>query len=160
MMGFALTGHRVAIDMSEPLAPAWLVLPLAILALLVIAGHVLALDKAQMPASRKRIRKVNGILMMFTTPLVAYAFAIVSPQRARLFVMVWMIVAGLVTLVLLLALLDVANTWRVTWMERRELRRQMELARAALKALQSKGEGREGAERVLGVVAGKRADSH
>jgi hypothetical protein len=145
MMELAQAGR---VSMGGPLAPAWLVIPLAILALLVIAGHVLALEKAEMPASRKRIRKINGILMMFTTPLAAYAFAVATPARARLFVMVWMVVAGLVTLVLLLALLDVANTWRVTWTERREMRRQLDIARAAMQALQRKkaAEGGGGGE--------------
>src|ERR1043165_8998496 len=92
---------------AGPLAPLWLVLPLSILALLVIAAHILTLDQAEMPASRKRIRRANGLLMMFTVPLVAYAFGIATPARARVFVMVWMIVAGLVMLVLSLALLDV-----------------------------------------------------
>src|SRR5215510_3061619 len=138
-MTLAQAGAAGAVSTGGPLAPAWLVAPLAVLALLVIAGHVLALDKAEMPASRRRIRKVNGFLMMFTTPLAAYAFAVVSPSRARLFVMVWMIVAGLVTLVLLLALLDMANTWRMTWAEKRELRRQVDAARAALRAVQERG---------------------
>lgn len=137
-MMLAQAGAAGAVSTSGPLAPAWLVVPLAVLALLVIAGHVLALDKAEMPASRKRIRKVNGFLMMFTTPLVACAFAIVSPSRARLFVMVWMIVAGLVTLVLLLAILDMANTWRMSWAEKRELRWQIDAARAALRAVQER----------------------
>lgn len=88
-----------------------------------------------MPPSRKRIRKVNGLLMMFTTPLIAYAFAIASPQRPRLFVMVWTIVAGLVLLVLLLALGDIINTWFMSFSARRELRRQLAAARAQLASL-------------------------
>jgi hypothetical protein len=126
---------------SGPLAPVWLVVPLAVLALLVIAAHVLALDKTEMPASRRRIRKVNGLLMMFTVPLVAYAFGVASPSQARLFVMVWMIVAGLVFLVLMLAMLDIVNTWRVTWNERRQLKRQIDSAKEAVRVLQSRGAG-------------------
>jgi len=142
-MMLAQAGAAGAVSTGGPLAPAWVVVPLAVLALLVIAGHVLALDKMEMPASRRRIRKVNGFLMMFTTPLVGYAFAMASPSKARLFVMVWMIVAGLVTLVLLLALLDMINTWRMTLAEKRELRRQIDVARAALRAVQENG-SREG----------------
>jgi hypothetical protein len=124
---------------SGPLAPTWLVVPLAVFALLVIAAHVLALDKAEMPASRKRIRKVNGLLMMFTVPLVAYAFGVANPSNARVFVMVWMIVAGLVFLVLMLAMLDIVNTWRVTWKERRQLKRQIDSAKDAVRVLKATG---------------------
>src|SRR6476659_3985942 len=126
---------------SGPLAPVWLVVPIAVLTLLVIAAHVLALDKAEMPHSRRRIRKVNGLLMMFTVPLVAYAFGVASPSQARVFVLVWMIVAGLVFLVLMLAMLDIVNTWRVTWNERRQLKRQIDSAKEAVRVLQARGAG-------------------
>ena len=74
--------------------------------------------------------------------LVAYAFGVVSPTRTRLFVMMWMIVAGLVFLVLMLALLDVVNTWRVTWAEKRALKRQIDSAKMAVRALQASGAAR------------------
>ena len=123
---------------AGPLLSPWFVIPLSIFALLVIAAHVLTLDQAEMPASRKRIRRVNGLLMMFTVPLVAYAFGIATPARPRVFVMVWMIVAGLVMLVLSLALLDVVNTWRVTRRQRRELRKQIASAREAATLLKGR----------------------
>ena len=123
---------------AGPLLSPWFVIPLSICALLVIAAHVLTLDQAEMPASRKRIRRVNGLLMMFTVPLVAYAFGIATPARPRVFVMVWMIVAGLVMLVLSLALLDVVNTWRVTRRQRRELRKQIASAREAATLLKGR----------------------
>lgn len=132
-------GQTSVVISSGPLAPAWIVIPLAVLTLLVVAGHVLALEKAEMPASRKRIRRVNGLLMMFTVPLTAYAFGIVSPQQGRLFVMVWMIVFGLVFLVLSLAVLDMMNTWRMTWREKRALKQQVDAAKAAVRVLQAKG---------------------
>ena len=58
------------------------------------------------------------------------------------------VVAGLVTLVLLLALLDMANTWRMTWAEKRELRRKIEGARAALRAAHEKSGAPEKSQRV------------
>jgi hypothetical protein len=97
------------------IAPAWLVMPLAVVTLLVIAGHVLALQRADMPPFRKRLRTVNGVLMMFTVPVAAFAFAIIQPANQRLFIMVWMLVAGLLVLVLMLAVLDLAHTWLLAW---------------------------------------------
>jgi hypothetical protein len=111
---------------QTPVAPAWLVLPLAVLALLVVAWHWLSLGRAEMPAPRKRIRSVCGGLMLVSVPVFAYAFGIASPAKPRQFVLAWMIASSLLMLVLLIAALDLAYT---AWEARRELsrlRREME----------------------------------
>ena len=41
---------------STPLAPAWLVLPMAAVVMLLLAGHCQAIQRVPMPDSRKRIR--------------------------------------------------------------------------------------------------------
>ncbi|MBI1189697.1 MAG: hypothetical protein GC200_03325 [Tepidisphaera sp.] len=106
--------------LAAGLVPSWAVFPLAVLAMLVVAGHVLWLPRAEMPASRRRIRIANGLLMLFALPLAAYALGIADPSNdKRGFVMAWMLVSGMVTIVLLVALVDLANTWRL---HRRELR--------------------------------------
>ncbi len=132
--GFGLgwgTGWGLA---EGALAPAWVVVPVAALALLVVAAHVLLIDRAAMPAARKRIRSVNGLLMMFAIPLTTAAFCVVSPEQSRLFVMLWMLVVGLIVMILLVAIVDVANTYRMHRAERRELRRQLAETRAMLQA--------------------------
>lgn len=131
----------VATISGSPLAPAWLVLPVAALALLVVAGHVLVIDRAEMPPTRKRIRTVNGVLMMFTIPLAAAAFSIIPPTQphTRLFLMAWVLVVGLILLVLSLAMLDIANTFLMHRRERVELRRQIAEARALLAATEKRG---------------------
>ena len=109
-----------AFTLASGLVPAWAVFPLAVLAMLVVAGHVLWLPHADMPASRRRIRIANGLLMLFTLPLAAYALGIADPSSdKRGFVLAWMMVSGMVTIVLLVAMVDLANTWRL---HRRELR--------------------------------------
>ena len=45
---------------NSPLLPAWVVLPVAVFMLLAVAVHLLLLLKSDMPASRKRIRTLNG----------------------------------------------------------------------------------------------------
>jgi len=113
----------------DPIAPLWFVGPACVIALVVVSAHVVAIGKAEMPASRRRIRTVNGVLMMFTIPMLAYAFGVATPDRPRLFGMVWTLVVGLLAIVLFLAALDIANTWRLNWLARRELRRQIVEAR-------------------------------
>lgn len=117
---------------AGPLAPAPIVLPLAILALLIVAGHALLLWRADMPASRRRIRLANSLVMMFGVPVMAYAFAVATPARPGLFEFAWLLAAGVILLVLLLAMLDILNTLRLRVLERIELRRR---TREALRRL-------------------------
>jgi hypothetical protein len=131
-----LTPQHAALLSPDPIAPSWLVLPIALLAMLVVAGHVLLLSRADMPPGRRRIRTVNGLLMMFTIPLTAAAFSLVPPAQphTRLFVMLWMLVAGLIVIVLSLAIVDVVHTFVIHRAERAELRRRLAEARAVIAA--------------------------
>lgn len=110
-----------ASPMPGSLAPAWIVLPIAAVVMLLLAGHVLVMARADMPASRRRIRTINGVLMLCTVPVLACAFGLVSPSDQRLFVMVWMLGAGMVLIVLGLACMDLMNNWRIARDERRKL---------------------------------------
>lgn len=111
--------------LADSIAPAFLVMPVAGLALLVLAAHVVSLAKSDMPASRRRIRVSNGLLMMFAVPLAAYAFSIVSVDRPRAFALAWMLVAGLLVLIVALAVVDLLNTFRLHRAERRHIRREL-----------------------------------
>lgn len=110
--------------------PAWLALSVGAVTLLVIAGHVLAVNLSAMPARRRRIRLTAGILMMLVTPLLAYGLGIATPSRPRMYVLVWVLVAALLFMIILLALLDVMNTLRMHREQLRALRERIALARA------------------------------
>lgn len=100
----------------HPIAPAWLVLPIAAVALILQAGYLIAIRDSspdQMPASRKRIRTATGWLSMFAIPLSAYGFGIARPSDAGTFTIVWMLVIGLIAAIVLLAMLDAMNTMRL-----------------------------------------------
>lgn len=127
--------------LGAALAPAWIIIPFAAVTLLVLAGHVLALGGADMPASRRRIRLANGLVMMFATPLTAYAFCIAAPEEPRVFTIVWTLVAGLLFLVVMLAGLDLLNTWRLLASERRRLRAELKAAREEAMAAHSRVSG-------------------
>lgn len=120
---------------------------MAAVALLIIAGHMQAMWEAArqglMPASRVRIRTVNGFVMMITTCLAAYGFGIVTPSRAGMFVLAWTAVAGLIAIVVMLAVIDVLNTARLTWREGREARRALrdKVAREIAEVRARAGEG-------------------
>lgn len=115
-----------ALDAAGPIAPAWAVLPIALIAAGVTAWHVGALQgadaRAAMPASRRRIRTANGVVSMVAIPVLAWAFGVVSPEAPRSFTLAWSASAGLLGIIVLLAATDVLNTARLA---RRTLRRQL-----------------------------------
>lgn len=101
---------------TDSLAPGWLVLPLAGVALLATAAHIVALREAPagaLPESRRRIRTATGWVIMVTIPLTAYAFGIATPSDAGVYLTVWMAVVALLGAILMLALLDAVNTMRL-----------------------------------------------
>ncbi len=106
----------IGLGAHGPLAPAWLVLPLAFLALLATAAHIVALRDAPrgaLPESRRRIRIATGWVILITVPLTAYAFGIAQPAKAGTYLMVWMMVTALLGAILILAMLDAFNTVRL-----------------------------------------------
>lgn len=121
---------------TTPIAPTWVVLPLAMLALIVCAGHLIALREAPpgaIPANRRRIRTITGWVIMFTVPLTAYAFGIVTPADPGMFLLSWMAVTGLLLIIIVLAGIDLLETHRLHRADRRKIRR--ELAEARQRAL-------------------------
>jgi DNA-binding transcriptional MocR family regulator len=70
--------------------------------------------------------------MMLTIPVLAYGFGVVSPQNQRHFILTWVLATGLMSLVMLLALADVLNSWYVLWRARRVMMRRAAKARQLL----------------------------
>jgi drug/metabolite transporter (DMT)-like permease len=109
---------------STPLAPAWLVLPMAAIVMLILAGHCQALQRVDMPESRRRIRTAGDLLMLGVAPLLAYAFAIDRGDDPRTFVIVWALIVGLLALIILVATIDAANNMRLARLMRERLRKE------------------------------------
>lgn len=110
--------------MTGVLAPGWIVLPMAALLMFAVAGHTIAISHSRQPASRKRIRQANGGLILVTIPLLATGLSLLDPARhAREWALVWMASVALLGFVIILALLDVANTVRLARRAARKLSR-------------------------------------
>jgi uncharacterized membrane protein YhaH (DUF805 family) len=111
-----------------PIAPTWFVLPLAMIALLVVAAHMIVLREhaiGKMPESRRQIRMVTGWIMMFTIPLTAYGFGIVHPAQEQEFLYAWTCIVGLLGLIVFMACIDAMNSIRLATVQRRALRDQL-----------------------------------
>lgn len=117
-----MSGTSTAITYT-PLAPLWLVAPMALLAMLAVASHVLLLWSSTMHPSRRRIRLFNGLIMLVAIPIATYAFGIVTPAHAGLFQFAWLLTAGLLLIILLLAILDALNSLRLHALETRRILR-------------------------------------
>lgn len=101
--------------------------------MLVLAGYLGALRLAPtdeiMPPSRKRIRTCSGWVTMITVPVIACGFGVVPPSQTRVFVLVWTAGVGLLGIVLVLACLDLADSWRMRRAALRAQRERMAMAR-------------------------------
>ena len=114
MLGLA----EIPLLLGETILSPWLVLPVATLTMLFIGAHVLATQVAAMPAYRKRLRIVNGLVMMFVAAALAYALGIApavvdaraNPVQARAFVAVWLVIIGLLGVVVAIAVMDAVGT--------------------------------------------------
>lgn len=121
--------------LAASLAPAWAVIPMAIVTLLAVAAHVRALAEEGVPASRRRIRSANALVMLLAIPIGAYAIGIAQPQTdQRRFVFAWTLLAALLLVITGLALLDMLNTYRLYRKSKRELLRRLAHAKDAAPA--------------------------
>lgn len=117
---------------AQPLAPGWLIVPVALIALVVVAGHWWALARADMPPLRKRLRSANGLLMMLVIPMLAFGFGVATPAQGRVFVLAWLLTTGMLLLVLLVACVDLLLVWNEARVERRRIRAELDALRAAM----------------------------
>lgn len=129
---------------AGPLVPAWAVVPLAALAVIVITLHLRAIWTVPVAKRRRRIRTAAGLLLLVVVVLMAYALAVATPSRPQRFVLSWTGVAGLLAIVLVLAGLDALNSLRMHRARARELhlRLRVGMARARQETRGGPGENR------------------
>ena len=120
--------------MSGALVPYWFSIPLGLAAMLITAAHLIAMrsPSLRMPASRRRIRSVNGGIMLALCPLLVVAFSFTSRAEPVMFLRVWTAATGLLAIVVVLAGVDMLNSARLGREAIREARAEFrrELARA------------------------------
>lgn len=123
---------------AAPVAPAWVVFPIGGFTLVVVIWHlytILRSDPDTTHPTRRRIRLANAAVMLVLVPLIAYAFGVATTDSPRLFAIAWLAVMGLLALMVLLAMMDSANTARMHVADRTALRSQFR--RAAREATES-----------------------
>lgn len=109
--------------------PGWLTVPTSAIAMLIVAAHLIIVERRTTQTLRRRIRLVNGWVMLVAIPLLAAGFSFIDPDvRPRMFTLVWLAVIGLVLISIVLALTDLANTF----MHARRARRAIRMSRRRL----------------------------
>ncbi len=112
--------------MSGAIIPLWLGVPVAGVLMLMVAAHALAIGESDHPASRKRIRQANAVMILLTIPLLTTGFCVLSPRdHPREWALVWLCSFAMLAFVVMLAVVDVLNTLRLLRNARANLRRQL-----------------------------------
>jgi len=119
----------------DPILPAWFVLPLAVLTMIVVGFHIQWMHRVSMPGSRRRIRTASNMVSLLAIPLFATGFGLISPGDHRLFVGVWFLAMSLLGIIILLAGIDMLNSFRLHAAERRHLRSQIRRLESEFKTL-------------------------
>lgn len=115
------------------LAPLFTVPP-SLLAALVLLWLWMRVSRAEVPAGRRRVRRVSIALMLLALPPLVRGTSFIDPAlRPREYLVTWSIVIVLVLLVLVTAAMDVAVSLRLhRELVEREMRRAADdLVRAA-----------------------------
>lgn len=92
--------------------PIWITLPVAGIAMASVAAHLLIIERRRHNPLRRRIRLVNGWIALISIPLIAAGVSYINPDvRPRMFVIVWLTVIVMVSISILLAAVDITNTF-------------------------------------------------
>jgi hypothetical protein len=109
-----------------------MVVPPALVLVIAVGAHMAGMRGREMPPSRRRIRTANGVLMLLTVPLTAFAFCAVSPTDPRFFVLTWFAVVVMVGLVVAMAMADILNNLWLAHRHTQDLRAHMRAVQRAL----------------------------
>lgn len=92
----------------------WLTVPIGTLALGFLGWYWLRLGDPELPSSRRNLRRIATTLMIMTLPLLVAGLSLHDPSvNQRGYLMTWTSVMGLVFLIVLLAMVDIANNARL-----------------------------------------------
>jgi undecaprenyl pyrophosphate phosphatase UppP len=124
--------------------PAALTVPIAVAAAVLILWYWKRLGAADVPQSRRRIRRASMVVMLAWLPtlVVALSFVDYTTQQAR-YIISWLLVLLGLGLILLAAAIDVFDTLRLSRLERRQNFLDAHAAAALAREARKKKEGAE-----------------
>lgn len=116
-------------------------IPLALMCGMWIVWYWRRLGRAEVPESRRRIRRASMLVMAVTLPIMVRGVSFVDEQNPVDFVVAWGMIILLVLLILIVATIDLWNNLRL---HRRYLEQtSVESAMRLMKAMRERGETHE-----------------
>ncbi len=91
---------------NTPVASPWLVIPPAAIMMLVMCFHIDGLLRSRHRSRRRRIRLLNGFVLLALAPLLVLGFCYVHAGTPRLFVAVWGLIFWLIGVTVMFACMD------------------------------------------------------
>jgi len=89
-------------------------LPLALVVAAVASWYFIRLGGDDVPASRRRVRRLSLVAVMVTIPLLVWVLSVVDPElHPGRFIALWSVVFVMILIVVALALLDMVNNIRL-----------------------------------------------
>jgi uncharacterized membrane protein len=137
--------------LGQAMVSPWITLPMCGVVMVLLAGYGIALSgRVDVPSSRRRLRIASTVLQMFLVGFITIGVSMVSPSvDPKVFVLVWIVIVGVLAGVIVLAVMDMVNNFRLAASERRRVID--EQAQALARSLGAR-EGRRGqAEGGLGA---------
>jgi hypothetical protein len=116
---------HIAAPLASAMVSPWIVLPIAAIAILLLALQAVWTQRDSMPVVRRQIRTAGATLHLFTVVALAIGLGIIDPADRRMFVMIWLIIMMLVGLSVVIALLDVLQSLREARAEQAALKREL-----------------------------------
>lgn len=93
--------------------PAWTIPPAVVIGLSLV-WYWLRLGRADVPPSRRRVRRLNTVFLLLSLPLFVRALSFLDPeQQPRAFLITWSILVLVMLMVIIMALLDAMNSLRL-----------------------------------------------
>ncbi|MCA9279475.1 MAG: hypothetical protein H6815_01405 [Phycisphaeraceae bacterium] len=137
-------GITATLGEASSLVPIWLAVPMAGVVMLAAAAHILTLRHGTMDHRRKSIRTAVAWLTLITAPLLAVAFSIATTDQPKIFILSWLGVMVLVSVILVLALSDSLVTGREVRTKLRTLQQQQrQMVREACARLMQEQTGQD-----------------
>ncbi len=140
--------------MTGGVLPLWVIVPPAAFMMLVLAAYIQAMRESEVPESRRKIRTASSLVMIVLQPLLVFLFGISGPHQPRRFVFTAALVLGLVSLLVVLAILDAINNSKIAAQQRAKYRADFQQMRREIERLRRETAGE--AEPRLRLVEGDR----
>ncbi|TVQ52063.1 MAG: hypothetical protein EA377_11095 [Phycisphaerales bacterium] len=103
-----------ALKLAAVLVPPAITVPITIVIALALMWYWMRLGRPEVPNTRRTIRRFTILIALITLPIVLNALSIINPQTSpRQFMIAWTVVVLLMIVLMLIAIVDMMNNFRI-----------------------------------------------